>query len=233
MATASQLADVGQQGLEIQKQSLTELQFSGSITAAWPQEIHAVPNHATCSSCATAVDFCDASRQWDGWLECFILWVKWRQPLGCSAVRAICEPVNKSSMGEPKPWSWGLSSHWLLCKARADENRGEEHQPRAMCRAERCTAPGPHAFSHWASTDLLPAGSEARALPSPWAVFEFQGCWVKFSFLFPNIIYAQISHLLMGFSQKLLTPSWVSKVLHKPCKNLPQWLAIGFGKYLH
>lgn len=148
----------------------------------------------------------------EGWVAgmFYFLWVKWRQPLGCSAVRAICEPVNKSSMGEPKPWSWGLSSHWLLCKARADENRGEEHQPRAMCRAERCTAPGPHAFSHWASTDLLPAGSEARALPSPWAVFEFQGCWVKFSFLFPNIIYAQTSHLLMGFSQKLLTPSWVS-----------------------
>lgn len=88
----------------------------------------------------------------------YFLWVKWSQALGYSAMRAICEQVNKSSMGEPKMWSWGLYSQWLLCKARADENWGEEHQPWGLCRAGRCIGPGPRAFSHWASTDLLPSG---------------------------------------------------------------------------
>lgn len=62
-------------------------------------------------------------------------------------------------------------------------------------------------------------GSETRALPSPWAVFELQGCCVKFSILFLNIIYVQRGHLLVDFSQKLLAPSSVRKYSRSPVQS--------------
>lgn len=126
-------------------------------------------------------------------------------------MRGICEPVNKASMGEPKIWSWGLYSQWHLCKARADENWGEEHEPWGMCRAGRCTGSGPHASPTGPAQIYCLQGSEARALSGSWAVFELQGCWVKFPVLFSNITHAQSGHLLRGFSQKLLAALCVSE----------------------
>lgn len=147
-----------------------------------------------------------------GWVAgmFYFLWVKWRQPLGYSAMKAICEPVNKSNMGEPKRGAEdyilndsSVKPEQMRTGVRSTSHGSCAELKDALLLVLRPSPIGP------AEIYCLLAPSLRGQKPGPWAVFELQGCWVKFSVLSPNIIYAQTGHLLTCFSQKLLAPSWV------------------------
>lgn len=78
-ATGRPLADVELHGQEIPEYSLTALRCSVSTTKACYKEIHPAQNHAAASGCAITLPFCDASRRWDRWLECFGVFYGWKQ----------------------------------------------------------------------------------------------------------------------------------------------------------